>query len=76
MIPEEDAWATAAPLPDPNASSVYLHPQLNSNGEILKNNADAGFARLDPHTRQWVQADAGNRNDHTPSGEPGALLLG
>ena len=77
--PEEDAWATAFPLPRPiNIDPGGMHMQMNSNGEVLilrRGRYAQSLLRRDRHTSQWVE-DTGVRIEHAPSGEPGALLLG
>ena len=75
--PEEDAWATAFPLPQGvNIGAFHMHTQMNSDGEvIIVSKMDQSLLRRDRHTSQWVE-DTGVRIEHAPSGEPGALLLG
>ena len=77
--PEEDAWATAAPLPRPEFFSPDLAAarlQMNANGEIVCLYGPQGTSqRRDRHTSLWV-TDAGSGICHAPSGEPRALLLG
>ena len=72
---EEDAWATASPLPNAKAFSVGSLPvQLNHEGEIVILRG-RNMMRRDRHTSQWV-TEAGRGIDHAPGGAPGALLLG
>ena len=71
---EDDAWATASPLPYAVAG-LRSSPQLNSNGEIVIVVDDNSAFRLDRQTSQWV-TDGGLRIEHAPTGDPRALLLG
>ena len=76
--PEDDAWATAAPLPRPEIFSPDLATsrlQMNANGEVALYGPQGTSLRRDRHTSLWV-TDAGPGIGHAPSGEPRALLLG
>ena len=70
---EEDAWATASPLPNTHVHNL-VPAQLNREGEIVILQG-RNIMRRDRHTSQWV-TEAGHGIDHAPGGAPGALLLG